>query len=129
MMLFSVHLTVILWAFLKVITGFFTIISLFNFQGPTHFQGLFAFFIWSRSPQQCKSYYTTLFWFCQALFKSFFKKFFQLLKSKPSNTFGYFLNVDSPLPCVPHSFTVRVFSCLPRLSAQQLILYQHFPLL
>ena len=76
MMLFSVHLTVILWAFLKVITGFFTIISLFNFQGPTHFQGLFAFFIWSRSPQQCKSYYTTLFWFCQALFKSFLKSFF-----------------------------------------------------
>ena len=99
-MLFSVHLTVILWAFLKVITGFFTIISLFNFQGPTHFQGLFAFFIWSRSPQQCKSYYTTLFWFCQALFKSFLKSFFQLLKSKPSNTFDYFLNVDSPLPCV-----------------------------
>ena len=99
-MLFSVHLTVILWAFLKVITGFFTIISLFNFQGPTHFQGLFAFFIWSRSPQQCKSYYTTLFWFCQALFKSFFKKFFPLLKSKPSTTFDYFLNVDSPLPCV-----------------------------
>ena len=74
-MLFSVHLTVILWAFLKVITGFFTIISLFNFQGPTHFQGLFAFFIWSCSPQQCKSYYTTLFWFCQALFKSFLKSF------------------------------------------------------
>ena len=74
-MLFSVHLTVILWAFLKVITGFFTIFSLFNFQGPTHFQGLFAFFIWSRTPQQCKSYYTTLFWFCQALFKSFLKSF------------------------------------------------------
>ena len=126
-MLFSVHLTVILWAFLKVITGFFTIISLFNFQGPTHFQGLFAFFIWSRSPQQCKSYYTTLFWFCQALFKSFFKKFFQLLKSKPSNTFDYFLNVDSPLPCVltlfhrlcfllsasPLSATVDIISALP----------------
>ena len=55
--------------------GFLYIISLFNFQGPTHFQGLFAFFIWSRTPQQCKSYYTTLFWFCQALFKSFLKSF------------------------------------------------------
>ena len=55
--------------------GFLYIISLFNFQGPTHFQGLFAFFIWSLTPQQCKSYYTTLFWFCQALFKSFLKSF------------------------------------------------------
>lgn len=60
-------------------------------------------------------------------FLKVFKKFFQLLKSKPSNTFGYFLNADSPLPCVltlfhrlcfllsasPLSATVDIISALP----------------
>ena len=115
-MLFSVHLTVILWAFLKVITGFFTIISLFNFQGPTHFQGLFAFFTWSCSPQQCEIYYTTSFWVCQAFFKSFLKTFFKLFKSKPSHTFDYFLTADSPLPCVLTVFHRLCFSLVCRAS-------------
>ena len=128
LMLFSVHLTVILWAFLKVITGFFTIISLFNFQGPTHFQGCLLSSFEVANLSSARAIILHCFDFVKHFLKVF-KKFFQLLKSKLSNTFDYFLNVDSPLPCVLHSFTVRVFSCLPRLSAQQLILYQHFFLL
>lgn len=125
-MLFSVHLTVILWAFLKVITGFFTIFSLFNFQGPTHFQGLFAFFIWSRTPQQCKSYYTTLFWFCQALFKSFLKSFsafkikteqhFRLLSEcwlSTSVRSTLFHRLCFLLSASPLSATVDIISALP----------------
>ena len=126
-MLFSVHLTVILRAFLKVITGFFTIFSLFNFQGPTHFQGLFAFFIWSCSPQQCEIYYTTSFWVCQAFFKSFLKTFSSfsnqnwvtlLITSWPP-TLHFRAFWQSFIACVflssavPLSATVDIISALP----------------
>ena len=72
-----VHLTVILWAFLKVITGFF-LSSLFNFQGPTYCLRRFYFGFPQSQSQQCKSYYTTAFCFCQPLFLSFFKNFFEV---------------------------------------------------
>ena len=77
LMLFCVHLTVILWAFLKVITGFF-LSSLFNFQGPTYCLRRSVFGFPMSHSQQCKSYYTTAFCFCQPLFLSFFKNFFEV---------------------------------------------------
>lgn len=106
--------------------GFLYYISLFNFQGPTHFQGLFAFFIWSRTPQQCKSYYTTLFWFCQALFKSFLKSFsafkikteqhFRLLSEcwlSTSVRSTLFHRLCFLLSASPLSATVDIISALP----------------
>lgn len=128
MMLFSVHLTVILWAFLKVITGFFTLSRCSIFKVLRTFKACLLSSFEVAHLSSARAIILHCFDFVKHFLKVF-KKFFQLLKSKPSNTFDYFLNVDSPLPRVPHSFTVCVFSCLSRLSAQQLILYQHFPLL
>ena len=129
MMLFSVHLTVILWAFLKVITGFFTLSRCSIFKVLRTFKACLLPSFEVANLSSARAIILRCFDFVKHFLKVFFKKFFRLLKSKPSNTFDYFLNVDSPLPCVLHSFTVCVFSCLPRLSAQQLILYQHFSLL